>query len=272
MYTRKQLTECLWNAGLKPTDTVLVHSSATSVGEVENGTFGILDVFIDCFSREGLLIFPALTYTLIHLWEPGSERCRKCAVPEKYCFARGLGAHDVRKFHADMPCCVGKLPNLFLKRPGVVRSLSVSSSVAALGRDAVSFVSGHELCESGCSLGSPWWKLLERKGKILLIGVPLSRTTFFHGVFEWTMPERFRSPPFSMPVEVYNAAGERIASRESRPVSGYSGTFSAFETSLREAGALSDFHFGDAPAHLLDCEKSYQTVAGLLAKHPKEIS
>ena len=86
MYTRKQLTECLWNAGLKPTDTVLVHSSATSVGEVENGTSGILDVFIDCFSREGLLIFPALTYTLPQMRRSGKillcPRARSARRPE----------------------------------------------------------------------------------------------------------------------------------------------------------------------------------------------
>ena len=194
MFTLVELANTLEAVGLKHTDTVLVHSAASAIGEAEGGTEGILQLLCDYFSGEGLLVMPAMTYTLIHRWEPLSERCRKCTVPEKYCFAHGLAPNEVRRFRADMPSCVGKLSNMFLRVPGVVRSLSITSSVAALGKDAEDFTAGHELCESGCAVNSPWWKLMARKGKIVMLGCGIENMTLespyflpspFHNCHAW---------------------------------------------------------------------------------------
>lgn len=40
------------------------------------------------------------------------------------------------------PACVGILPNLFLKRPGVIRSLHPTHSMAGYGKDAASYLDG----------------------------------------------------------------------------------------------------------------------------------
>ena len=221
MFTKRQLAEDLERAGLKHSDTVLIHSSYSAIGGAEGGPDGVLSLLEEYFGGEGLLVMPAMTFSLIHPWDPESPRCRKCAVPDKYCFAHGLPLDAVRRFTYDMPCCVGALPNRFLKRPGVIRSLSITSSVAAFGKDAREFTAGHELCESGCARGSPWEKLIGRGAKILMIGCPVIRMTFLHGVAEWARPAEYLPPPFPMPVEVYDAAGRRVATREKRPVAGY---------------------------------------------------
>ncbi len=108
MYTKDQLKQQLVDMGLKPSDTVLIHSSMKAIGEVENRADGVLDVLIDYF-KEGLLIFPT------HTWEQMGER--KLLFDPK-----------------TEPSCVGILPNLFLKREGVSRSLHPTIRWQPLGR------------------------------------------------------------------------------------------------------------------------------------------
>lgn len=58
LFTKLQLTEVLRSVGLKPADTVLVHSAASNIGGVEGGAEGILDVLCDYFAKAGLLAMP----------------------------------------------------------------------------------------------------------------------------------------------------------------------------------------------------------------------
>ena len=81
MFTLVELANTLEAVGLKHTDTVLIHSAASAIGEAEGGTEGILQLLCDYFSGEGLLVMPAMTYTLIHAWDPQSERCRRRGLP-----------------------------------------------------------------------------------------------------------------------------------------------------------------------------------------------
>lgn len=91
----------------------------------------------------------------------------------------------------ESPVCVGILPELFRKRPGVHRSWHPTHSVAAYGADAEAFVRGDENCRTPCARGSAWGRLYDRDAYALLVGVELNRMTFFHGVEEWAnMPER----------------------------------------------------------------------------------
>ena len=104
-----------------------------------------------------------------------------------------LPTHTWSTINADNPmfhvensaCCVGILPELFRKRPGVVRSWHPTHSVAALGgmqrhlrRTIISSI--HRVREvlhgENCSIG---------KRRSYWLGVDLKRNTFIHGVEEW---------------------------------------------------------------------------------------
>lgn len=61
VYTKEDLKEQLRQMGLKPTDTVLIHSSMKAVGEVEGGADTVLDAWMEYFS-EGLLLLPTHTW------------------------------------------------------------------------------------------------------------------------------------------------------------------------------------------------------------------
>ena len=71
----------------------------------------------------------------------------------------------------------------------------MSPLLKLFGRDAAEFTAGHEKALTPAPEGSPWWRLLERSGKILFIGTGISCNTFLHGVDEWLKEAAERNIP-----------------------------------------------------------------------------
>lgn len=92
MYTKEDLKEYLKAMGLTGKETILVHSSMKSIGEVEGRADTVLDALIEYF-KDGLLLLPTHTWKNINEDNP---------------------VYDP----AVTPSCVGILTNLFLKRDG----------------------------------------------------------------------------------------------------------------------------------------------------------
>jgi aminoglycoside 3-N-acetyltransferase len=86
-----------------------------------------------------------------------------------------------------------------------VRSLHPTHPVAAWGRDAKAVVEGHELATTPCGKPSPYFRLLERDGKILLLGTDISSLTFFHTLEEMLEPE--------LPVQPFTKATFALSTR-----------------------------------------------------------
>lgn len=190
MYTKNDIIKAIANFGIRPTDTLLIHSSFKSIGEVENGADTVLDAFIE-YMKDGLLIFPTHTWAQMNnqynIFNPATE-----------------------------PSCVGILTNLFLKRPGVLRSWHPTHSVAALGRDAADYVAGEEKFDTPCPRGGCWGKLYDRKAKILFLECSLKRNTFLHSVEEWNnVPMRLANNPQLL--KIVTLEGETI----NRPTYGH---------------------------------------------------
>ena len=64
MYTKNDLKNQLKNMGLTGNETILIHSSMKSIGDVQDRAEGVLDVLIDYF-KNGLLLFPTHTWKTI---------------------------------------------------------------------------------------------------------------------------------------------------------------------------------------------------------------
>ena len=253
MHTRLMLEEELTKAGIHPDDTVIVHSSMKKIGLVDGGGDTVIDALMDYF-RNGLLVFPTLTYTLFHDYDLHAPVCRQCLEthPAGHCLAREwVNGHP--EFHVNTtPSCVGLLPNLFRVRPQVVRSLNPSHSVAAAGKEAEAFIAGHEQGTTPCGKKSPWWKLYLRRAKILHLGSPLSSSTFMHGVDEWMHPEVI-TPLIPNPVAVFDRHEQRVPMAPQHLTSGSANLLDKFEKTFEEMGALTRFPFGDTTALTLDC-------------------
>jgi aminoglycoside 3-N-acetyltransferase len=241
MYTKEDLKACLARMGLKGTDTVLMHSSMKSIGEVENRADGVLDALIEYFA-DGLLVLPSMSYSLVNAKQP---------------------VFAVR----DTPCCVSLLPELFRHRSGVIRSLHPTHAVAAIGKDAAEFVSGHEKFDSPAHPDSPWGKLYRRNAKIMFVGTTLHCNTFLHGVEEW-LPVPGMLTDYHEQLVVYDYDGNRIEVPSRRHVGGHSKWYNLMEEPFRKGGALTEGQFGDAHTYIVDAHKAGDITYAVLKENP----
>ncbi|MBU9719894.1 MULTISPECIES: AAC(3) family N-acetyltransferase [Bacillaceae] len=238
MHNKESLMEQLEAMDINREGTVLVHSSYKSIGEVENRAETVLDAFSE-YMKDGLLVFPTHTWSFINQKNP---------------------KFDVE----ESPSCVGILPELFRKRPGVVRSLHPTHSVAALGKDAVPFTSGDEKCDTPCARESAWGKLLDRQATILLVGVDLTRNTYMHGVEEWLdIPGRLTTTQEMLYTVLPDGTEISVPSyrHTGTPWSDY---FWKVEEPFKELGAVKMGTFGDAKVMVCDTVKIYEILTVML--------
>lgn len=242
MYTKAILLEHLKELGINPQGTLLVHSSLKSIGEVQGGADTVLDALSD-FMKDGLLVLPTHTWSYINADHP-------------------------RFSVEDSPSCVGILPELFRRRPGVIRSWHPTHSVAALGAEAEVFTAGEERWDTPCARGSVYGKLLDRKAEIMLLGVDLRRNTFIHGIEEWVdIPGRLTDEP--EPLYTVTPGGREIAvpSRRHYGLS-WSQHFWKVEKVLEDGGALRRGRFGDAPVMMCGTEATTAILSRMLKGNP----
>lgn len=240
MHTIRTLQRDLARARLKPHDTLLVHSSMKSIGEVDGGADAVLDALMAYFAP-GLLAFPALTWSVADQQTP---------------------VFDV--LHSESQ--VGLLPEMFRKRPNVWRSWHPTHSMAACGADAQAFTARDHLNHTPCGELSSWHQLIERDARILMIGCDLTTCTLLHGVEEWCgVPGRLAEPA---QFTVVAPDGSRLKVSSSPHIGFPSEQYGRAEPALRGSGALTDARFGDARALVLSARKAYDTVRDLLHQNP----
>jgi aminoglycoside 3-N-acetyltransferase len=182
-YTVQSLASDLCALGLVAGDTMLVHSSASSLGFVAGGSQAVVQALLDVLGPGGTLVVPTHTpdntdpadwlnppvpeswWPVIRSASPGFDRSR---TPSRW---MGVIAETVRTW------------------PGALRSDHPQVSFAALGRHAASVTEGHQL---GDALGerSPLGAVYRLDGQVLLIGCGHESNTSLH-LAEW----RQKSPP-----------------------------------------------------------------------------
>ncbi|MDO4827915.1 MAG: AAC(3) family N-acetyltransferase [Clostridia bacterium] len=246
MYTRQDLLRCLEAMDINPRGVLLVHSSMKAIGEVEGRADTVLDAFIE-YMRDGLLVFPTHTWSTINRQNPVM-------------------------YAATEPACTGILPNLFLKRPGVVRSLHPTHSVAALGADARDYVRGEQLAETPCARGGCWGKLVDRDAQILFLGCRTTCNTLLHGTEEWeNIPDRLETEPQFF--TVVDTDGARYPVTQYRHNDSHPSRFyDKMEPVFAARGAMRYGRFGDAPCAVGSAAAMNQITAEYLAKNPRLFS
>ena len=242
MYTKEDLKRDLENMGLAHTDAIMIHSSMKSIGPVEGGADTVVDALMEYF-EEGLLMTPAHTWAQMgsshSLFDPETE-----------------------------PACVGIIPNIFRQRPGVVRSLHPTHSIAAYGPGAAEYVKGEEDLITPCQPGGCWDRLRDVRAKILLLGVTHARNTFIHGVEEvLDVPERLTAGKTRFQIKM--ADGEIKEIEVYRHYNPYTNDVSQYFVKLTDAfyelGAAEKVKFGDADCILCDAQKVFEVTKKVLS-------
>lgn len=252
-YKKEDLIKYLRDLNINPKGTLLVHSSMKSIGEVEGGADTVLDALSE-YMKDGLLVLPTHTWATVGVNMP-----------------EGVASNPVFSV-TDSSVCIGILPELFRKRPGVIRSWHPTHSVAALGKDAAEFVKDNELWDTPCARKSPWGKLLDRDAQIMLLGVDLRRNTFIHGVEEWVdIPGRLTDLPEDL--FVITPEGERIHVPSRRHHGDHwSEYFWKVDEFLEEKGVMTKGKFGDATVRICQAAPMTAVLNQLLAINPNLFS
>ena len=242
MHTYISLRNDLEKLGIPQDGTLLIHSSMKSIGDVEGRADTVLDVFMDYFKEAGLLVFPTLTWSNVNAEQP---------------------VFNVR----ETPSVVGILPQLFRQRPGVIRSLHPTHSLAAWGREAAAFTEGHERFDSPACEFSPWRRLVGYKAQILFLGASIAHNTFLHGVEEWGHAANVLTEEKQNLISIdYDGKAHAVPSR--RHQGNHSTFYDRMEPHFRRIGALREGRFGDAHCVILDAPKIAYYTMEMLSKYP----
>ena len=153
VFTKEYLVQNLQSIGIQKGDSLLVHSSLSKMGYLENGPDTLIDALIEVIGTDGNLLMPSSPNALLQLD-----------------FIKSNSLFDVQ----NSPSKLGAITEVFRKRNGVIRSLNATEPVCALGPDALYFTEGHFNELTPYTKKSPFYRLTEKNGKILYIGVTLA--------------------------------------------------------------------------------------------------
>lgn len=162
--TRASLADDLSAIGLADGDAVLVHAALRQVGQIVGGPDAIIDALRD-------VIGPAGTILGYCDWQLEDEMRDDPAMRPH------IPAFDPERSRSIRDN--GYWPEALRTTPGALRSGSPGASMAALGGEAEWFTADHAL-DYGYGPQSPLGKLVEAKGKVLMLGAPLDTMTLLH--------------------------------------------------------------------------------------------
>jgi aminoglycoside 3-N-acetyltransferase len=172
MLTREAMQRQLTALGVRQGDVLMVHSSLSRLGFVEDGPSTCVEALLDSIGLTGTLVMPAFSPAVS---DPASWSDPLLA-PSDIDVAR----RQVESFNAaTTPTSMGAIPETFRTWTGVVRSPHPQVSVCAKGVRADEIVALHDW-EWGEGPDSPFQRLYEMDALVLLIGVGFNRATMLH--------------------------------------------------------------------------------------------
>ncbi|MEV0243784.1 AAC(3) family N-acetyltransferase [Streptomyces sp. NPDC050674] len=180
LVTRETLRTQLGELGVRPGETLLVHSSLRSLGWVNGGAVTVVRGLLDVLGPQGTLVVPTQTGELSDpaLWS-------NPPVPPQWWpdIRATMPGYDPRITPSRG---VGVVPETVRTWPGALRSAHPQTSFAALGPRAAEVLDGHA---TDCRLGerSPLAKLEAMGARVLLLGAGYASCTSFH-LAEYRIP------------------------------------------------------------------------------------
>lgn len=226
--TREDVTYGAYLAGIREGDVVLMHSALSAVGKVDGGADTIIDGLMDVIGQSGALAVSTLT----HYYPKGPRYDRDTT-----------------------PTNVGIIAETLRKRPGAVRSLNPTHSIAAIGGRAEELCADHEKCATVCGEGSPYTKLRDMGGKIALLGVDMNRNTTLHSIEDLEDCSYLETRPALRPTYMEGDPEEPIILTKFPP--GHR-DFLHFTPELRRAGALREAPVGNAMLKVIDAAEMFR--------------
>lgn len=151
--TKERLIADLHKIGIQQGDNVIIHTSLSKIGYVENAAKTFVDAILEVIGPAGNLIAPCFSHDTF----------------SKY-YLDSNPVFDVN----NSPSKAGAITEYLRKLKGTKRSLHPTDSACAYGPLAEYFTDTHFGQLTPYNEFSPYYKLVEKNGKILNVGVPLN--------------------------------------------------------------------------------------------------
>ncbi|HEX6545486.1 MAG TPA: aminoglycoside 3-N-acetyltransferase [Bryobacteraceae bacterium] len=170
LWTRRLLRHHVEAIGIEAGDQIMAHAALRKVGPMLNGPDALIGAILDVAGPTGTL----LCYVN---WDEQYSH----AVDNQGCVPDALKPEippfDMQTSRASRHH--GAFAEFVRTTPGALRSRNPGASFAAIGHRAGWFVADHPL-NYGYGGGSPFAKLVEARGKVLMIGAPHDSMSILH--------------------------------------------------------------------------------------------
>lgn len=252
--TKKSLISDLRTLGLKQGDTILLHSSLSSLGWVNGGAETVVSALLEVVGDRGTLVVPTHTGDNSdpaewqsppaprHLWQLIRDT---------------MPAYDPRVSRTRE---MGAIAETVRTWPGAARSAHPQTSFAAIGPEAERITAGHAFeCRHGEE--SPLARLEDIEARVLLLGTGFDTCTCFHLA-------EYRS--CTSLVEDSSFAAFVNASREWVTVSDIYSTdddFGAIGEAFGESGSVTRGLVGSADCRLFSIAEAVSFATSWMRRH-----
>ncbi len=243
---RSELREQFKNNGLNQGDTILIHSSLRSFGQVEGGAFTVVRSLMDTIGEEGTLIFPTLTGR-----REDSPDC--------------LPVFNV----LNSKCWTGIIPETVRNMEGYRRSLHPTHSATATGCWKEFLTSSHEQSKSPCDEESPFYKNALLGGYIMLAGVDQESNTSIHSCEEIAgVPYHLQKEIAKIDITDYNGKKITVTNRLhnwDKPQT----NFNKLDELFKIKGIMRTFMIGKSQIRFIRANDMFQFTIELLNTNPE---
>ncbi len=226
MLDKTGLIEAMGKLGLQPPCHMIVNASLLALGVVEGGAETVVQALRGVAGPEGAVIIPSFCDAI----RSAHYALRECQdnCPQDLCPSHERGY-------------TGIIGETMREQPDAIRSCHPTHSWVGIGSGAKFLLEGHRNSLTPCGKDSPFFRLMERDGMMLLLGVGVNSLTNIHAV------EDTRNVPYLSAIDplhrhaTYTTSGRRI--QYVYP--------DLLLTVFREAGILRSGRIGAGTSHLI---------------------
>jgi aminoglycoside 3-N-acetyltransferase len=240
--SQQQLESDFKKAGIVAGDVVLVHSSLSRIGHLAEGPQTFVDALKNVVGNTGTILMPTSPNAVY-----------------QYDYIRATKTFDV----LNTPSKTGKITEYFRTLPGVKRSWHPTEPVSAWGANADYFISEHFGQLTPYNEKSPFYKVSEKSGKLLYIGVTLSMAgTNLHTLEDATA---FKFPVYAdeiFDVEIIDPSGKKhtVKTKVHNPEFSKKRKCDDLIPLFEKEGAMKKVKIGEADSLVADAKKFLEVM------------
>lgn len=244
-WTKSDFVKQLREAGVGAGDTLLVHSSLSKIGYIEHGPKDLVDALLEVVGPTGNILMPNSPNASFQL-----DYIRSLEVFD--------AANDASK--------LGAITEYFRKLPGAKRSKHPTEPVSCVGPDADYFTGSHFGNLTPYNENSPFYRVSEKGGKILYIGVTLDNAgTNLHTLEDAV--EDFKYPIyhpeiFTVKVRFEDGAEKEMQTKVHNPVWSKKRRCDGLIPMFEQRGVARRVQVGNAPTLIFDARRMLDVMIG----------